>query len=365
MNRIEVLGEHWVIRRDASEGAGRAGGPRCAVTRAGAVICVFVVQSEMGSNDFRPMVARSGDSGQTWSQGRPLWPDLAERWSILTAVSRAPDGDLFLFGSRTPIDQPGESFWCEQTQGLKQNELIWSRSHDDGRTWSAPKPTAVPTPGAAEAPSPLCVARSGRWVGCYSPYNTFDPDVAVDRRRVIAVVSDDRGATWAHTTMLRFEEPDSGAAMPWVIELADGRFLGAAWHMALQDGRDHPIAWAVSRDGISWGPTRSTGIMGQSIGLAAAPDGRVLMVYNQRKHGPPGVRLAIARPCETDFGLQCDQVVWQAQTPTRTGSTGDHDQWTDYAFGAPAVVPLPDGTLLATLWLSQPSGAGIKCVRLR
>ena len=47
------------------------------------------------------------------------------------------------------------------------------------------------------------------------------------------------------------------------------------------------------------------------------------------------------------------------------GATADFKDWTSYAFGEPSVTPLDDGTILVTLWALQPSGNGIRYVKLR
>ena len=366
MEQFETLNEGWVVRQDPSGPAPCAVGPRCAVARSGQVVCTYMVQSRLGCNDFRPMTARSADGGATWRDVRPMWPDLAGGWSIFGSLSRAPRGDLFFFGTRTRIDTPGEPFWSDEAQGMKQNEPLWSRSSDDGMTWADPELIPMPIPGAAEAAGPMCVTEGGRWLCCYSPCNAFDPYSQVDRGQVIVLWSDDQGESWEHTSMLRFAEPDSGAAEAWVVELSDGRLLGACWHVDLSGQRDYPNACAISQDsGATWGEVISTGIIGQSIGLAALPDGRALMIYNQRKHGEAGVYLALARPTRGDFGMEADEIIWRAATATQSGTSGDLAEWTDFSFGEPSITPLPDGTLLAALWVAQPDGAGIWCVRLR
>jgi hypothetical protein len=325
-----------------------------------------MLTAKLGTNDFLPVLFHSTDGGLTWQEQGPSWPHLKDRWSLFVSVSRDAGGNLFLFGSRTPIDRPGESFWSDETQGLKQNELVWARSADGGRTWTEPTIIPMPIPGAAEAPGALSVTRSGRWLAPYSPYNTLNPKVAVERNQVVAVHSDDEGRTWGHTAMLRFADAHSGAAEAWLIELSDGRLLGTGWHLNHGTGGDHPNAYALSRDGgHSWLPTRSTGILGQSTALASLPDGRALFIYNQRSHGEVGVWLAVAQPTETDFGVEANEIVWRAETRTQSGSSSEHTEWEDFAFGEPSVTPLPDGTLLVTLWCIQPSGRGIRYVKLK
>jgi hypothetical protein len=363
--RFQTVSEGWVSRRQPGTPTAVAAGPRCAVTGDGEVVCTFVVQSALGINDFQPMIARSSDGGETWPDALPLWPHLTRSYSIFGSVSRAPGGELFYFGTRYRIDMPGESLWCEETQGLKDNELFWSRSIDGGRTWREPQIIPMPIPGAAEAPGTLTALRSGRMICCYAPYNTFDPHLVVDRSQIVALRSDDRGRTWRHNSMIRFDSEHSTGAEAWAIELADGRLLGTTWHLNQQDKSDHPNAYAMSLDsGETWLPTRSTGILGQSTSLTALPGGGALFVYNQRRHGDPGVWIAVVHPNEDDFGVESNEIAWRAETRTQSGSAGDHTGWTDFSFGEPSATLLPDGAVLLALWCVQPGGQGIRYARL-
>ncbi|MDQ2945120.1 MAG: glycoside hydrolase [Acidobacteriota bacterium] len=343
-----------------------AAGPRCAISSDGHVICTFIVQSKLGINDFVPMQSRSRDGGLTWEEAQPIWPNLAHDFSIFCSVSGSPSGELFLYGIQIPIDQRGETFWSNATQGMKDNQLFWARSTDSGRSWTEPVTIPKPISGSAEAPGPMCVTGSGRWLTCYAPYNTFDPAVIIERNQVVLLASDNQGQSWWHTRMLQFEEVSSGAAEAWVVELADRSLLGTCWQVSYEEGVEYPNPYTISWDGgNTWTPARSTGILGQSTGLAALPDGRALLVYNQRKHGEPGVWLAVSRPTKLDFGLESNRIIWRAERATQHSSSAEHNEWEDFAFGEPSATVLPDRSILVTLWCVQPSGQGIRYVKLR
>lgn len=325
-----------------------------------------MVQSKLGINDFVPMQSRSRDGGVTWDEAQPIWPKLARDFSIFCSVSGSPSGELFLYGIQIPIDQPGETFWSSATQGMKDNQLFWARSTDSGRSWTDPVIIPTPVPGSAEAPGPMCVTSSGRWLVCYAPYNTFDNTVIVERNQIVLLASDDHGQSWRHTRMLHFAEENSGAGEAWVVELADRKLLGTCWQVSYEEGVEYPNPYAVSLDGGStWTAARSTGILGQSTGLAALPDGRALLVYNQRKHGEPGVWLAVSRPNESDFRLESNRIVWRAEHATQHDSSAEHTEWEDFAFGEPSATLLQDRSILVTLWCVQPSGHGIRYIKLR
>jgi hypothetical protein len=361
--KLITTGEGFVSEQKAGA---VAVGSRWAVTREGHVLCSFMTQSALGINDFVPALAVSRDGGTIWTGRGPVWPELAGVSSLFVGLSRSPSGELFLYGTRTPVDAPGESFWNEATGGLKQNELVWARSLDSGQSWSGPSVIPMPQAGSAEAPGPMCVTRRGRWVACYAPYPTFDPDVRVDRGHLVLLYSEDEGGSWRHTSMMRFAEPDSGGAEAWVVELADGRLLGACWHLSHTAAREFQNPCVISADeGATWQPPVPTGILGQSIALAPLDDGGALLAYNQRKHGEIGVWLAALRPSGAGVGVEWNQPVWRAEQATQTASSGQHDDWCDFAFGEPSVAILPDRSIFVTLWCLQPSGRGIRYVKLR
>ena len=362
--QYRICEEGWVSRRQADTNTAMSMGPRCAVTRAGDILCTFMGQSALGINDFAPLQVRSRDGGRTWVEEGLIWPRLRDRWSIFGSLSRTPGGELLFFGSRTVVDEPGGPNWCDATQGLKQNELCWTLSRDDGVVWGEPTPIPMPIPGAAEVTGPICVARDGTWHACYSPYNTFDPDLVVDRSQLVHLYSMDHGRTWRHNVLMLFAQPYATAAEAWVIELTDGRLLSTCWNLNQQDGSDFPNAFALSSDGgRTWTPSRSTGCHGQSTSLAPLPDARALFLFNQRKHGPVGVWMAVASPAADGFGTEFSERVWAAPEPASPRAPG-HSQWMQFAFGEPAAAVLPDGMILLVFWCAQGDAHGIRYVRL-
>jgi hypothetical protein len=366
--KFKSIGEGFVDRRSPSDARPIAVGPRFG-RWGNELLCSYMVQSKLGVNDFLPVLARSCDEGHTWSNPAPMWPHHAERYSIFGAISPTPvDGELLYFGARYVIDEPGEPNWSDATSGLKQNELFWSRSTDGGRAWSEPNLIPMPIPGSAEAPAPMWITTRGRWLVAYSPYNTFDPSLRVDRGQVVLLGSDDRGKTWWNRSMMRFAEPDSGGAEAWVVELADGRLLGSAWHTDLSGaGRVYENAYALSHDGgQTWTPTRNTGILGQSTALLPLPDGRALFIHTQRgASADAGVWAALVKPTRDDFGVESHESLWHPHGGTSDTSAASHDAWTQFTFGEPAATLLSAREVLLGFWYSDAADSGIQLLRFQ
>ena len=135
------------------------------------------------------------------------------------------------------------------------------------------------------------------------------------------------------------------------------------WKMNQKDGTDFPNAYVISRDdGKTW-KTGCTGIMGQSTALAPLHNGRAFFVYNQRKIKPYGVHLAVVKPTETSFGVECDEPVYIAEKPSMKNSATTHSEWTLFNFGEPHAVVLNDKTILVVLWCIEEQLAGIRYLR--
>jgi hypothetical protein len=360
---IDKLAEGFVSQRKKGTPTSVAAGPRSVQMKSGRIICTFVAQAEMGGNDFKPMISESWDLGLTWSEARMLWPELQDRYSIFGSVSGSADGELYFYGMRTPISAPGELAWSAATSGLKQNELVWTHSRD-GVHWAPFATIPMPIAGSAEAAGAMCVTRGGHLVCCYAPYNTFDPNIVVQKNQIVCLRSEDHGKSWQHSAMISFPGENSLGAESWVVELSDKRLLGTAWHI---DG-DVPQTnkYALSSDGgATWTATNSTEILGQSTALAPVEGGRALFVYNQRKAGDLGVWLAKVEPTASSFGILMNRRVWASEVASLAEGSADFKDWTSFAFGEPSVTPLSDGTILVALWAIQPSGQGIRFVKLR
>ena len=363
--KFEKIDEGFVRQNEAEEDGLISTGPRSALTSDGEeLLCTYALTRELGTNDFVAVLSRSSDGGKTWSHEGPVFKHWRSQYSVAGSICAAPTGEHYFHAMRTPIDEPGETFWNDETSGMKQNELVWTRSGDGGHTWQEPAVVPMHAPCSAEAPGAICITRNGGMLLPYAPYNTFEL-TEVERNHVVVVRSSDGCRSWSHASMLRFDEGCSGAEA-WVIELADGSLLGTSWLTSVDGKLDFPNAYAMSSDGgQTWRSTGSTGTMGQSTALAALPDGRALFLYNDRKGTLPGVRMAVCRPTETDFGIEHDDLVWSAARPTQSDSSKGHSEWTDFSFGEPSATVMPDGTVFVALWSHQPGASGIPYVLLK
>lgn len=364
-NRFEVLASGAVY--DGTGTDKRNGAISRVVTTPNGLLCGTNLTKDLGVNDFVVSLSRSVDGGLTWSNPAAVWPGLIDKTAIYGSLSRGADGHLYLFGARTPIDVPGELFWSDATHGFKQNEMYWSVSRDEGKTWSDPKGIPMPIPGTAEAPGAMCVTKAGTWLVVYAPYNTMDPAFQVERNQVIVMRSTDQGKSWSHSKMIQWDDKEIGGAEAWCVELSDGRLLGSTWAVNhAKSPRLLPNAYAISHDqGKTWSKTASTDIFGHTTVLAPYTDGRAIFGYVQRLPDSSGIGLAIVRPTDTDFGIESNELIFRVEKPTQSGDAPDDNTWSDFNFGEPSITLLPDNKVLVTHWQITPKFSGTRYILLQ
>lgn len=355
---FKTLSEGFVYHTEAPDRS--AAGPRSAVLADGTLVCSYMVQTDVGINDFVPMLSFSGD-GEHWSEGVPAWPEWIGKKSAFVSVRPMADGRYSLAGKWFPIHQPGESFWSDEAGGMKENELIFSIS-PDGRSFPAPSAMKPPFYASAEQPGGLFGDEDGSLTMIYAPYPTIEKREPVITSRLVKLRSTDGGKSFVPSV---FGEAEKGItyAESWLCRLSDGRLMAASWMLGRQDG-DRDVFFLSDDNGETFDGPHLCPFNGQTMSLTPWEDGTVLIPYNQRREGDIGVWLALAKPEGNTLRLLENQPVWLAQTSTRKGSSGEFSEWTDFSFGEPHVCILPDGGLLLTFWCSQPGGKGIRFVRL-
>jgi len=355
---FSVISEGFVFKSDRT--GPTACGPRTALLKDGTLVCTYMTQTCIGSNDFVPNVSYSSD-GATWSAGKPIWPQHIGKKSSFVSVRPTPDGRLSLAGMCFEIAGPGEKFWSDEAKGMKENRLIWCVS-EDGRHFPEPKAMDLPYYASAEQPGGLLVRKSGEMVMIYASYPTIEKRAPVITNHLVMLSSKDGGKSFTPGILGRAEGSDATFAESWITELGNGTLIAGSW---LLDNKQNPDVYFISVDGgKTFAGPKPMGFQGQTTSLTPYGVDKVLVPYNQRKQGTIGVWLALTRPDANSFNLEVNTPVWEAKLATRSNTSGDFSEWTDYSFGEPQVTVMPDGTLLLVLWCDQPDGKGIRYVRL-
>lgn len=334
----------------------------------GEMLATLCLAQAFEATDLHTYVARSTDDGETWTLEGRLYPGTPDR--LTTDSSRLtvlPEGEAVVYLVRHDrTEHPDAGFTNEANLGFVPTELLLLRSQDGGHTWSPPKPLTPPLVGPSfELCSPVTVLRDGRWLLPTATWRDWD-GYCPNGMRTIAFVSHDQGRTWPEFLDL-YGGPDGEVIYfeSKVVELADGRLLGAAWAYDESAATDRPNHFVVSADGgKTWTPPTSTGLRGQTGTPFALPDGRLLYVY--RRIDRPGLWGVVARIEGTRWITESETPLWGYQAAGLTAHSENMAQnFQVLRFGAPCINRTPGGDIFVAFWCVEDCVSNIRWFRLR
>lgn len=351
MPSIEILGTGWIDQRDSAF-------PQSVQLPDGDLLCSFSVgggPNADGGSDW----ARSTDNGQTWSlEGTIAAFETDPPATSALKLSQAADGKtVFAYGSH--------SFrGAEETFGDGTNEPVLYCSTDGGRTWSGPQVVPMAGHSLLEISHGVLPLSSGRLL---APAATLP---AKDRlgEQVLAAVSDDGGQTWPQHAVV-FEDPGRqfGYFEQKLAEVSPDLLIATCWTVTLGDVVDQADSYALSRDrGSTWGPARSTGIMGQTMTPIPLGGDRLLVLYN-RRYGDQGIVMNLVTFTDEAWALHYEGMFYDAGSQRERPADVDTgvEEFDSFMFGFPTAIKLQDGTYLATHWCKEEGPFGIRWTRLR
>lgn len=140
-------------------------------------------------------------------------------------VFDGPDGSLM-------------AVWTQSTyEGAGDHRVVFSRSEDEGQSWSLPHRLVGPTrPGEGLMASwgfPV-TSRSGRIYVIYNQYRGVDDVIHQHTGGMDCVTSDDRGGSWSSPATIPMErsphdDPDTGVPSNWIVWQKPIRDLRGRW----------------------------------------------------------------------------------------------------------------------------------------
>lgn len=331
-------------------------GSRTAILPDGKLLCVFNTESGAGINDFTPCASYS-DDGLIWSDAKPIWPELIGTKSHTAVVRNTENGRISLCGIGFDVGFPGENWWSDELAAMKPNYLTVSVS-DDGYHFPLPK-FVRPLPGeAAENPGGMLVDEKGVFHIVYSPYPTTADAEKPNLNRMVLMHSTDQGESFTFTETGTLAGPCQFAES-WLIRLGNGRRLIGTWQTADAVASDK---YLLSDADGNFKEFHDFPFHGQSMALTPLSEDEVIVVYNQRKEANPGVWGARLKCVGDRLEMMENAPIWLSASSTRSNSSGDFTEWTDFSFGEPHALVLPSGKIFTTFWYEEGGRKGIHYV---
>ncbi len=290
-----------------------------------------------------PDFYRSSDRGRTWRRTERL----AMAWNITGTINnggfsllRLHDGRLALLAHRYVPDNKGG--------GLP----VISFSSDDGRMW-----TPARIVGREFAPDDAWYVMNDRLRQLRGGRLLIPVAHAVrgsgsegDLAEAGCFYSDDAGATWKLSNLVRPAGALRGMAEPCAAELPDGKVL-----MLGRSGTGFLVRSWSADGGITWSAPVNTPLLSPctSLTLRTLPDGRLIVFYNHVREDGPG---SLFPRCPLVYAVSADGEHWSA--PVIVDDEGWNPGVATRENIYPAISFLREGMLV--LWSSHFSTAGRK-----
>ena len=300
----------------------------------------------------------SQDGGKTWSEPfEPFAPPVVDgkptTIRTLYFLEIAP-GDLLAVCNAVDGTMEDLPYYNEETEGLKETYILFSHSHDGGKTWDGLKRIQVQS--FYNQPLPLTGAPflTGR-ICIQFEVNKHYYETEYWVHHSCAVYSADGGYTWGDEVVIT-DNPNIYYWDQRISCLNDGTVADIFWTFDRDKGDYINIHFCKSSDGgRSFGTLKDTGLVGQPGNVISGKDGSMLAIYVNRDAAPV-IRLAKS----TDGGSTWEDALtvfdFGANTKGKQNA-GMNDVWSEmgnFNIGHPFMTRLQDGRIMAYFY-SGPS----------
>jgi sialidase-1 len=325
------------------------------------LVCFYRIGSAFYSSDGRIARVRSIDGGQSWTPEGVVWDPKHDSTPYSYGAphaSRMRDGSLVVIMHRRDDTDPDRPQFNAETGGLRQMDIVLTRSTDAGHTWSTPQKLELPAvDGTIDTPSQIIELNDGRWFLACEVWKGWD-DAGPLHIKGFGVFSADGGKTWVD----RVDFPSASDSEKMYshsryTRMLDGRIAALQWTQKVGTGEDFDLHFVISDEsGRQWSQPKPTGIMGQTSWLADLGDGRLAATYTSRDRMQPGINVIFSPDAGHTWDMEHQVMVWDAVGQEYLGVThkpsypASHD---NIAFGKPNTACLPNGEIISSWWCTQ------------
>lgn len=308
------------------------------------------------SVDGTSFISESTDGGATWSKPWQMYDKSSETVPLNDncKLMRLNDGRLVALGYQFFREDPELPLGNPKTGGLLEDEVYFSISQDDGRTWSARQSIPCAWGGHVEASAPLTLLHDGSWATPITGFLKWDGTLA-GRNCGRLLRTYDEGKTWNDDTVCSAFPGDTVTCYEQrMCQLSDGTLVVISWNEDMKTGQRLPNHITFSHDnGKSFSAPVSTGVGGQASFVMALEGSRVLTLHAVRRDTDrPGIYACIADVSGDSWKLEEMECVWEPNVPM-VKNTKVAEIFSFLKFGQPGAIRLADGDILMSHWLCE------------
>jgi hypothetical protein len=308
------------------------------------------------------LLSYSDDEGASWSTpAAPFEPPAIDgktglfRGAYLTALG---EGEVLAALIWVDYSDPDADFFNEETEGLLDTHIFFSRSCDSGHTWSTPRlmdtaPFDVPTP----LTGPVLLGKDGGWICQFETIKHYH-DRSEWRHSSVLMFSRDEGVSWPEYSRASLVGEDKifyWDQRPGVAP--DGSVLDFFWTYDNANATYLNIHARTFKDGV-WSEYWDTGVPGQPAPPVYLCDGRIVMVYVDRTNEPI-LKLRVSEDNSRTWPQSSEAVLYELKSASQIRDKNSmQDAWAEmgaYSLGLPATALLPNGDLLVVFYAGPQS----------
>lgn len=327
--------------------------------------CSFDLAQAAEAMDYRTWLAQSSDAGRTWTSPRRLlhhemYPDAPHT----VRLTRLRDGQLVAIGAWFHGRDPEQGLLNRANLGFCSMQVILSRSHDGGQSFTPARNITPPLRGPAfEVCHPVLALHDGRWLWPTQTWRGWDGDEP-HGMKAIALVSYDQGQTWPQYLDL-INQYDRGI-WTWevsLVQMPDGQLIALGWSYHEAQGRSLPNVFASSIDGETFSHPRPVGLQGETAKLCPVSADELLCVY--RRVDQPGLWAARLGWRRQEITVLEQAPLWQGGPSLVQGAGNPSDNLSGLRFGYPQIAALGDGRFAVVFWCLEDQVQVIRWITLR
>ena len=330
------------------------------VTSTGRWLCGFrTAPSKLTCAAQRVALSYSDDQGQSWIEPFfPFSPELVDGKPgnfRCVAVSEIFPSNLLAVIAWVDQSDPTLPFFNEHTEGLLDTRIFFSRSDDNGQSWSTPvimdtTPYNVPTPITGS----VLVMPNGK-LACQFELNKHYYEEKPWTHHSVMMFSNDNGKTWPEYSQA-CDDPNNMTIYwdqrPAVV--SPERVLNFFWtYDKTTEGYLNIHASESLDNGQTWSAMWDTQVPGQPAPPIALSDGKLAMIYIDRTDLPT-IKLRISFDGGYTWPNETEMEVYKHDGKSQAIPNVDmNEAWAEmaaFSVGLPDTAVLPNGEILITYY---------------
>ncbi len=318
------------------------------------ILAAHQIGQAFESVDGATFLSESTDGGKSWSEPRRCFKPTERPTSESAKVSRLPDGRLIALGYRFFRDDPELTLANPETGGLLDDEVFFSISTDEGKTWEVTQPVGCAWGNHVEASAPITVLHDGSWATPITGFCCWDGKYSAKNcGRLLR--SYDGGKNWNDDVICMAFPGDMVTCFEQrMCQLENGTIVVIGWNENLVTGQRYNNHVTFSHDGgKSFSAPVDTGVDGQTASILSIRENCVLTLHSVRRDTDrPGIYACLVDVSGDTFKILEKTLVWEPTTPV-VRSKNTSEIFAFLKFGQPGAIRLADGDILMSHWFCE------------